>query len=732
MRKVLTYYIKFFIHASIFFALLNLYSCSKDQPEIEPGSFAEAALENISRYQTLFTHINLEYPGLENVKAAHKNGDSDLALELLYSYFKANPAGKVLRESEVLSININQPILDYLRDTYSYFGVSAKIPRKSNGTLDWKYIPPESTQEFTHYLNRFVGLSHWIRAAVQTRNEIWIDFLNETLVDFVESNPYRSERILQPLEEECRGYEFGGQNNYPWLILNAGVRLREFQIAFYQMLQHDLMNPQTFLLLLSSIEEHTDYLYTRGGFNGDNWDNINLSALIKSGIYFPEFKRSELFKNDAARRYFSNLRKVWYPDGSQWELAPHYDFVVLNNCFGFFELIEEAKMELPADIAQQLSNQVFYKSNLTNPEGQLLPLNDSDPLENISEKLIGFAKRIENHNALFLLTNGAEGTIPANPPSRMFGFSGNLISRNSWENTQQFSSFDIGPFGVGHNHADKLSLTIFNERRILIDPGRFIYGSENKWRDFALSTSAHNTVSIDGANQKMLSNTGAAGLPGAVDDYLRNNPREFLQKYDMARATAIPETDYEITQISDFARGTVFAGYEGNHFTGEAIHQRALWYERGKFWLVTDKITSDRERTLQTFWHFHPECNVVLNSAKNQVFTNDSDKGNLLICPADSLQFSKIELLKGSEEPEVQGWYSPEYGKWEPAFTARCESQMSKEKIQAWLIVPFSGNNVPESSLKILQLNNNEVTFEIKINAETKNITIQLAEQKTF
>ena len=97
MRKVLTYYSTFFISASIFFALLNLYSCSKDQPEFEPGSFAEAAFENDARNQTLFTHINLEYPGLENVKAAHKNGDSDLALELLYSYFKANTAGKVLR-----------------------------------------------------------------------------------------------------------------------------------------------------------------------------------------------------------------------------------------------------------------------------------------------------------------------------------------------------------------------------------------------------------------------------------------------------------------------------------------------------------------------------------------------------------------------------------------------------------------------------------------------------------
>jgi len=640
------------------FILFLFLSCQKEDHGFEAGSYAEVVHNNTSRYHTLFENLDLDYQGLEQVKSAHESNKPERALELLLEYFKNNSAGKKYREEPITEININQPILDYLRDTYTYFGVTAKISRKSNGRLDWKYIPPESTLEFTHYLNRFVGLSHWIRAASQTRNEIWIEFLNETLVDFVESNPYRTDRLPQPLETECREYDFGGNNNYPWLILNAGARLREFQKAFYRMLEHDLMKPETFLFLLSSIEEHTDYMYTRGGFNGDNWDNINLSSLIKSGMYFPEFKRSKPFKTEATERYFSNLRKVWYPDGSQWELATHYGFVVLNNCMAFKDLVNEAGMEVPVDIEEYLHQQIFYNSVITNPKGELLSLNDSDPNEDITEKLLAFAKSLEQKQAVYLLTGATEGVIPENPPSRMFAHCGNLISHDSWENPSQFSCFDLGPFGVGHNHADKLSLTVFNNRRILIDPGRFVYGSGNAWREYATSTRAHNTISIDGANQKMLSNNGAAGLPGAVDDYLRNNPRSFLQQYDMARENPVPTSDYEITENFDFARGTVFAGYESNNFIGEAFHQRAVWYEREKFWLVVDKITSDRKRDIQTFWHFHPDCSIGSITKNNQIYTNDVNQGNLLICPADSNAFQTVELIKGMEEPALQVWYS--------------------------------------------------------------------------
>ncbi|MDX1283404.1 MAG: alginate lyase family protein [Draconibacterium sp.] len=712
--------------------MMILFSCNKDQADFQPDSFGEVIYENPKKYEELFTHLDLDIVGLEGVKEEYEKGNKELALEFLFDYYKNNNAGKTLRETEVVPININKPILDYLKDTYTYFGVSVKIPRKSNGSLDWKYVPPESTQEFTHYLNRFIGLSHWIRAAVQTQNEIWIDFLNDMLVDFVESNPYRSDRLAQPLEEECRSYEFGGKNNYPWLILNAGVRLREFQKAFYLMLEHNLMKPETFLLLLSSIEEHTDYLYTRGGFNGDNWDNINLSSLLKTGMYFPEFKRNVLFRDEAAERYFNNLRKVWYPDGSQWELAPHYGFVVLNNCFAFIDLLDKAEMEIPVDIQENLTEQVLYNSVITNPDGMLLPLNDSDPVEDISEKLLEFAKRIENENAVYILSNGTQGTAPVNPPARMFGYSGNLISRNSWENPTQFSCFDVGPFGVGHNHADKLSLTIYNKRRILVDPGRFVYGSANQWREYATSTRAHNTISVDGANQKMLSNNGAAGLPGAVDDYLRNNSRSFLQQYDMARDNPIPLSDYGITETYDYAQGAVFAGYEGNSFSGEAIHQRAVHYERGKFWLVVDKITSDREREIQTFWHFHPDCNLEKNNENHQVFSNDTNEGNLLICPAESNTFHSFEVIEGEEGYTVQGWYSSEYGSWEPASVARYSSQIEKEATMAWLFVPFDGSLAPQASLKIIKDSEQELELEVQIESEIKKLVISLAEQKTF
>ena len=698
----------------LFIILGSITACEKESILPADASFPEIT-QNFSAFtRLLLENHNLDYPGLESAKAAFMSGDNDQAIEALYEHYKLNPAGEIWREAEVTPININDPILNYLRDIFTFQGVKAKVPRHKNGYLDWKFTPPGASQEFTHYLNRFTGLSHWVRAAKQTESEIWINFLNETLSDWIISNPYRTDRLPEPVQAECRSYEFGGSNNYPWLILNAGVRLRAFQKAFYQMMRHDLMQPKTFLLLLASIEAHSDYLYTRGGFNGDNWDNITLDALLKVSTGFPEFNRSMQFKEAAAERYLTNLQKVWYDDGSQWELAGHYGALVLNNSIKFFEQLTNAGVTVPAQMLDLQKKQLWYIACTADPNGYILPANDSDPNEKVAENILDFARNKNELEALYLITQGNEGIPGTLPSSRFFEYAGNLISRDAWSDTRHWSCFDMGPFGMGHNHADKLSLTIYNGRKILVDPGRFTYGSNNAWATYRQATRAHNTIIIDGSNQKMISNNGGKDLPGAIDEYLKNNPRSFLQKYDMARDVPIPSTEYEISEDHDFARGRVTAGYEGQNFSGQAIHERSIWYQRGAFWLVVDRVFSDRDREIEVFWHFHPNCKSV-EIMHETVLTNDPGVGNIIIIPVQGSAPLHLHLVKGQEQPHVQGWYSPEFNQWIQSYDAIYSGKVGKNNLMGWLIIPFAGNNPQNATAQIIHQEDNLITVMIDI-----------------
>jgi hypothetical protein len=344
-----------------------------------------------------------------------------------------------------------------------------------------------------------------------------------------------------------------------------------------------------------------------------------------------------------------------------------------------------------------------------------LSSNDSDPNETLHETISDFAHRMGASEAHFIASKGKEGTTPTLPASRFFEYSGNLISRDIWEGTRHWSCFDIGPFGMGHNHADKLSLSIFNGRKILVDPGRFTYGSNNEWAEYRKTTRAHNTIVIDGSSQKMISNNGGKDLPGAIDDYLKNNPRSFLQLYDMARATPIATSEYDIKEDHDFVRGRVTTGYEGANFFGQAVHERAIWYQRGAFWIVVDRVFSDREREIEVYWHFHPDCKSVEILAEGSVLSKDPGKGNIIIVPIQGSAPLQSKLVKGQEQPQIQGWYSPEFNQWIPSYDAVYSGKVAKNCVLGWLIIPYMGSKTPSGFASISAIDDNLITVSVDI-----------------
>lgn len=69
---------------------------------------------------------------------------------------------------------------------------------------------------------------------------------------------------------------------------------------------------------------------------------------------------------------------------------------------------------------------------------------------------------------------------------------------------------DHGPLGylsiAAHGHADALSILLcVDGEPVLVDPGTYLYHSGGAWRDWFRSTRAHNTLTVAGADQSVMS-----------------------------------------------------------------------------------------------------------------------------------------------------------------------------------------------------------------------------------
>ena len=168
----------------------------------------------------------------------------------------------------------------------------------------------------------------------------------------------------------------------------------------------------------------------------------------------------------------------------------------------------------------------------------------------------------------------------------------------------------------------------------------------------------------------------------------------------------MPESDYRIEAGFDYARGS-FDRFD--RVEGSAKHTRALFYVRGGFWIVVDRIETDRPRTVQTLWHWHPDCTVV--ERDGQVLSTDQSKGNLRIVPLGDTAW-EVKMVKGQAEPRPQGWYSEKYNSAEPASTAIYSASLDGTTAFAWILVPAKGD-VPEVEARIMSQDKNHVSVTV-------------------
>ena len=230
---------------------------------------------------------------------------------------------------------------------------------------------------------------------------------------------------------------------------------------------------------------------------------MEISALATIAAYFPEYKASEEWMAYAIDTMTASMKDQVYPDGVQTELTSHYHNVSLSNFELFKEICDQARQPLPDYYNQTLEKMYSYIAHVVQPSGYRILNNDGDRGSDRDYILQG-AKKFDHPEWEYIATNGESGTRPSDGPSYFYPWAGHFVSRSGFDAQAHWSFFDMGPWGSGHQHNDKLHISIAAYGRdLLVDAGRFAYTGAvaEKFRPYARSTAGHNTLLIDSKGQ---------------------------------------------------------------------------------------------------------------------------------------------------------------------------------------------------------------------------------------
>ena len=608
--------------------------------------------------EDFFAALDLDRPGLETVKTAVAAADFAAARGALLRYYveRQNPryyrswADRPPEEQRPASYDTraaDRVVAHLLR--------SCGVDHQFGERIDWSINPTKiQYKEWTWQLSRHPFWSTLVDAYWQTGKEIYGKEFVDQMTAWVEDNPV-------PLNSS------GNTAGSRWRTIEAGIRTGGvWQDCFFRMLGSPVFTADAVTTMLKSFCEHARHL--RAHPTSNNWLAMEMNGLFHISALFPEFREAAEWQSYSAGRLYEEMEVQVYPDGAQVELATGYHGVSLINFLGAYNIAKHNNIELPGDYMQRMERQYAYYMYIMMPDGRMPALNDAG-WGNVRRSLAtGFTHFPERTDFQYLATNGSEGTKPTFTSCWM-PYAGWAIMRSGWEAEDLYMIFEVGPFGAGHQHEDKLSMIVSAYgRRLLTEAGIYAYDS-SAWRRYVLSARAHNLVMVDGMEQ-----------------HRRGKPEYNLSSEPM-------NNRWLTNDLFDFAEGWYNEGF-GSERDQTVTHYRAVLFLKPECWLVWDLFSpaDDSEHRYDTVFHLNNQ-DAALDETSLTVVGADPDVANLAIVPLRREGLT-VDIIKGQTEPEVQGWVanSTRDEDVSPVPTPIYHRQAVGQWLEPWLLYPLRAN----------------------------------------
>jgi hypothetical protein len=440
----------------------------------------------------------------------------------------------------------------------------------------------------------------------------------------------------------------------------------------------ELKNDNEFLsfaeeVWLPSIYEHCVYSYN----NPSKYSSANNHLIAEySGLFIAsccwQFKEADEWRLYALKGLEKEIQLQYSSSGINKEEAAEYiqfitDFFLIAYSVGqkhgviFSKNYERRLKSIAEYITNLLDCNKNYRKYGDEDDGKVLVTSNNPHFDNFSSILTSAAV-IFNSEKFKLPGNsfdfknwllwGEKGkskfenlkNTSSNLTSKFYKDEGHFIFRKitpAKDCREIYMHFDAAPLGfltiAAHGHADALSFVLtIDGYPIIVDVGTYTYHTDKKWRNYFVSTLAHNTICIDETNQAY-----------------QAGPTMWLNHYKTF-VLNIEQSQYMET-VSAFHSGYKKIG---------CTHTRTINFDRvNDVFNISDQIeTSSKKHVIIQPLHLHPDVEIE-NIDTHEFFLKNTKGGRRVKIKYD--ERLQINVVRGQFEP-ILGWYSKSFLAKEP------------------------------------------------------------------
>ncbi|MCD8031719.1 MAG: heparinase II/III family protein [Bacteroides sp.] len=456
----------------------------------------------------IFSLIDLNYPGLEQVRSLHQEGNDVAAAEALLAYYRQRSH---INHPEVNlnNVTISKQEQQWADDAleHTFFVHKGYQPSYNYGKdINWQYWPIKDN-ELRWQLHRHKWFSPMGKAYRVTGDEKYARAWVHQYMDWILKNPLTGTN-KQPHKLISSGEVKRDAENarFAWRPLEVSHRLQDQTGQFLYFLSSPSFTPEFLTEFLVNYHRHALHISANYSDTGNHL-LFEAQRMIYAGAFFPEFKEAGSWRKSSIEVLNREIHLQVYPDGGHFELDPHYHLAAINIfCKALFMAdVNGFRNEFPATYLDTVENMILFYMNICFPDYTNPCFSDAKLGDRKNEQknyLIWNRIFPDNQQIRYMGTAGKEG-VPPHQLSRPFKHSGFFVFRNSWKEEATIMVLKAGPKGFWHCQPDNGTFELwFNGRNLFPDSGAYVYAGNEvmELRNWFRQTRVHNTLTLDGRN----------------------------------------------------------------------------------------------------------------------------------------------------------------------------------------------------------------------------------------
>ena len=591
-------------------------------------------------YCEAFSMFDLNYPGMEALKAAVERGDWEAAAKALVAHFESRKEfQEILNQPKPTNVAERDLALAQLAADMKIMDAEGNVLSLGPNWNHLKWWPTRGGVGLTREgIRKYLALGYQVTSDSKYARA-WNDMLKAVLKDL--PSPIKA-GVIPPDAKGIPPINPGGiAGGSMWSGLAIGARLAHEFYYYATFAKAPEFTWDVRAAFIFNLGDMADMLARQKG--AGNWATQMYNHLFYFATEFPEFARSKEYAQLAFNGLLENMRDTLMPDGPIGESAG-YQMLVHKQYLDILDRADRFHMTIPDDIKAKIERALEFHTYTVTPNWHRPAFGDAladKPLE----LLMRGAERFGRQDMLWVATQGVKGRKP-DITSIEFPYSKYYVMRSDWSPDALYMCIKNGRY-TAHGHFDSLSFELHAYgNALIVDPGIYIYGTPDAQR--LISTRSHSTVSVDGA-----------------DFHNGGGPNQFFAGESV-----------------DYFRG-ISPEYQG--LSPEIRTVRRIAFLKPDYWVVSDLVQGTGKHRIDSRFHFS-DLNAVIDPLSGIARTTKTTGGNLAILPAGQ---------KGMSYTLDEGFTAFVHEKKEPALILR---QSVESDLPFWLanvLYPFCGTFNP-------------------------------------